>query len=221
MNISFLQFKESLFQQGIFSVDHIRLLFPDFNTDNLLHWQKKGYIYKLKNKWYCFKEFTAITDYHYLVANTIYAPSYISHQEALLFYGLIPEHIVDSTSITTKKTASFNCLNRTYKYYSICPKYFFGYNLKEILINGISRNFLIADKEKAILDFLYIYDFYKSEQDIAEIRFNEVVLEEEVDWKKMEGYLERFHNKALEKRIMLIQKIYSLNLTPLNPDRMA
>ncbi|HOW26081.1 MAG TPA: hypothetical protein PK711_10470 [Bacteroidales bacterium] len=210
MNISFLQFKEAFFQQGIFSVGHVRLVFPDFNTDNLLHWQKKGYIYKLRNKWYCFKEFTSITDYHYLVANTIYAPSYISHQEALLFYGLIPEHIVDSTSMTTRKTMRFRCINRTYTYYSISPEYFFGYELKEMMVNGTSRNFLIAGREKAILDFLYIYSYYTSEEEISEIRFNEIVLEEEVDWKKMEGYLKRFNNKALEKRIRCVQKMYNL-----------
>ena len=210
MSLSFLQFKETLFQQGIFSIDHIRLLFPDFNSDNLLNWQKKGYIFKLRNKWYCFREFTTITDSHYLIANTIYSPSYISHQEALLFYGLIPEHIIDSTSVTTKKTASYTCLNKRYKYYSISPKYFFGYCLKKMMVNGIPRNFLIAEMEKAILDFLYFYDFYNTEEDILEIRFNEIVLEDEVNWDKIDDYLGKFNNKALIKRIRLIQKAYHL-----------
>jgi len=210
MSLSFLHFKEALFQQGIFSVDHIRLLFPGFNSDSLLHWQKKRYIIRIRNKWYCFTEFTTVPDFHYLVANTIYAPSYISHQEALLFYGLVPENIVDSISVTTKKTASFNFLNRTYKYYSIHQKYFFGYGFKEMQFNGISRNFLIADKEKAILDFLYLYDFYNTEQDISEIRFNEIVLGDEVDWKKMDHYLERFNNNGLDKKVSLIKKIYQL-----------
>lgn len=210
MRLSFLEFKEAFFQQGIFSINHIRLLYPDFNSDNLLNWQKKGFIFKLRNIWYCFKEFTTITDFNYLVANIIYTPSYISHQEALMFYGLIPEHIVDSTSITTKKTAGFICLNRRYKYYSISPKYFFGYELKEMSVNGIIRNFLIADKEKAILDFLYIYEFYNNEQDISEIRFNENLLVNEVDWSKMDKYLERFNNKSLRKKIKLIQKVYNV-----------
>jgi len=210
MSISFLQFKEAFFQQGIFSIDHIRLVFPDFNSDNLLNWQKKGYIFKLRNKWYCFREFTNIADYHYLVANTIYAPSYISHQEALLYYGLIPEHIVDSTSVTTKKTVNFTCLNRRYKYYSIKPECFFGYCMKEMMVNGILRNFLIAKREKAILDFLYSYEFYKIGQEIHDIRFNEIVLEDEVNWHKMDDYLKIFNNKALEKRIRLIKKVYHL-----------
>jgi predicted transcriptional regulator of viral defense system len=151
-----------------------------------------------------------VTGFHYLVANKVYSPSYISHQEALLFYGLIPEHIVDSVSVTTKKTMSFNFQNRTYKYYSISPKYFFGYELKDMNVNGIVRNFLMAGREKAILDFLYLYDFYNTGEEISEIRFNETVLESEIDWEKMDNYLERFNNKALTKRIGLIREIYKI-----------
>ena len=207
MGLNFIQFKESLFPQGLFSTRHVRLFYPDFNSDNLLHWQKKGYIIRLRNGWYCFREFTDITDYNFLVANNIYSPSYISHQEALLFWGLIPEHIVDSTSVTTKKTAIFNFLGRTFKYYSIKPEYFFGYELKEMSVNGLKRNFLMADREKAILDMLYIFDFYKAGQEISELRLNDVVLETEVDWKKMDEYLERFSVKTLEKKIRHIQKM--------------
>jgi predicted transcriptional regulator of viral defense system len=210
MNLSFIQFKDALYQQGLFSTDHIRLLFPGFNTDNLLNWQKLGYIIKLRNKWYCFKEFLSITDHHYLIANNIYSPSYISHQEALMFYGIIPEHIVDSVSITTRKTASFVIVNRTFRYYSISPKYFFGYELKQMNANGLTRNFLIADREKAILDLLYLYDFYKTEQDISELRFNEVVLENDLDLARLEQYLERFNIKTLTNRVNLLMKINNL-----------
>lgn len=210
MKLNFIQFREALFRQGLFSGANVRLLFPGFNTDNLLQWQKKGYIIKLRNGWYCFKEFTSVTDHHYLVANNIYQPSYISHQEALMFYGLIPEYIVDSISITTKKTATFNISGHSYKYYSIKPEYFFGYCLMEMNVNGLRRNFMIADREKAILDLLYIYDFYTTERDIEEIRFNELVLEKEVDWNKVNNYLDKFKIKTLEKKIMLIQNIYNI-----------
>jgi len=210
MSITFIQFKESLFPYGLFSTSQVRLFYPDFNSDNLLYWQKKGYIIRLRNEWYCFREFTGIPDYHYIVANNIYTPSYISHQEALLFYGLIPEHIVDSTSVTTKKTAAFTILNRTYKYYSIHPKYFFGYELKEMSQNGLNRKFNLADREKAILDFLYIFSFYKTEQEISELRFNEAVLEKDINWTRMDSYLKRFNITTLEKKIRLIQKVYHL-----------
>lgn len=210
MPLSYLEFREKLYPQGIFSISQVRLYFPDFNSDNLLFWQKKGYILRLRKGWYCFREFTQVPEFSFLVANNLYAPSYISHQEALLFYGLIPEHIVDSTSITTKKTETFTILNKTYKYYSIHPRFFFGYVLKNMTVNGWTRSFMIADREKAILDLLYLFDFYKTEEDLAEIRFNESALEKDIDWQKMDDYLMRFNIKILEKKVRLIQKIHQL-----------
>jgi predicted transcriptional regulator of viral defense system len=210
MPLSYLEFREKLYPQGIFSVRQVRLYFPDFNSDNLLFWQKKGYILRLRKGWYCFREFTQVPEFSFLVANNLYAPSYISHQEALLFYGLIPEHIVDSTSITTKKTETFTVLNKNYKYYSIHPRFFFGYMLKNMAVNGLTRSFFIADREKAILDLLYLFDFYKTEEDLAEIRFNGSVLEKDIDWQKMDEYLGRFNIKILEKKVRLIRKIHQL-----------
>ena len=77
-------------------------------------------------------------------------------------------------------------------------------------VNGLTRSFMIAEKEKAILDLLYVFDFYKTEEDLAEIRFNESVLENDIDWQKMDEYLARFNIKTLEKKIRLIQKIHYL-----------
>jgi predicted transcriptional regulator of viral defense system len=164
----------------------------------------------LRNGWYCFKEFLTLTDFHYLIANSIYQPSYVSHQEALAYYGLIPEHIVDSVSVTTKKTQGFIIDGRAYKYYSLKSTFYFGYCLKEMIVNGLKRSFLIADKEKAILDLLYIYDFYKTEKDLEEIRFNEIILRNDVDWAKLHEYLEKFSIKTLEKKVISIKKIYNI-----------
>ncbi len=207
MNLDFLQFKERLFTQGLFSIAHIRLHFPGFNTDNLLNWQKKGYIVKLRNKWYCFKEFKEIPEAHFLIANQVYAPSYISHQQALMFYGLIPEHIVASTSVTTKKTASFEILNRTYKYYSVKKELFFGYKLMNITINGMERSIMIAEKEKALLDLLYLYSFYKNIDDLRNLRLNETVMEQEFDWFKMDEYAKRFNSKTIGTKATLLKNI--------------
>ncbi|HBS85269.1 MAG: hypothetical protein A2W91_15800 [Bacteroidetes bacterium GWF2_38_335] len=210
MNTGFNIFREKLFQQGIFSITSIRIIFPGFNTDNLLSWQKKGYILKIRNGWYCFKEFLSVTDHHFLIANNIYQPSYVSHQEALSYYGLIPEHIVNSVSISTNKTQVFNFYGKVYKYYSVKPAFFFGYCLKNMTVNGENRNFMIAEKEKAILDLLYIYDFYRTAQDLEEIRFNEQVLQNDIDWKKMDEFLKRFGIISLEKKILTIKKIYNI-----------
>ena len=210
MAVSYLEFRKTLYQQGLFSLTQVNLHFPGFSKNNLLNWQKKGYITRLRREWYCLTEFQQVPEFNFLVANNIYAPSYVSHQEALLFYGLIPEHIFDSTSVTTKKTKSFEINGKTYKYYSVMPGLFFGYELKDMTANGFKRSFMIADREKAILDFLYLFDFYKTEQDLSEIRFNETALGKDINWNRMEQYLRKFGINVLDKKVQMIRKIYEL-----------
>ncbi len=209
MNVGFLQFREVFFGQGLFSTPQIRLYFPGFNMDNLVRWQKKGYIIKLRNTWYCFKEFADQHDSSFLIANQIYAPSYISHQQAMMFYGMIPEHIVASTSVTTKKTASFEIMGRTYKYYSVKEELFFGYRLIDVNINGLKRSIMMADREKAMLDLLYLYPFYQSIDDLSNLRLNESVMEAELDWDRLHQYAERFKSKSMLKRVGFLKRLFN------------
>jgi predicted transcriptional regulator of viral defense system len=208
--MNYIQFQNTFIQFGIFSVKQIELYYPGFNTDNLLYWQKKKYINRLRNSLYCFADFLAIPDSDLLIANMVYTPSYISQQQALSFYGLIPEFIIDSTSITTKKTMNMMIDGRTFKYYSVKESLFFGYVYKELLINNLKRNVLMADREKALLDFLYIFNFNKNEQDLEQLRLNETILTEEVDWNKIQSYLDRFGSPGLDKKVKLIQNIYHI-----------
>ncbi|MCF8308673.1 MAG: hypothetical protein K9I68_06665 [Bacteroidales bacterium] len=208
--MNFLQFREAFFEQGIFSTRQVRLMFPGFNQDNLLFWQKKGYIKKLRNTWYCFTEFLSQPDAQFIIANAIYSPSYISHQQALMYYGMIPEFIVDSTSVTTRKTASFEVEGRTYKYYNIKKELFFGYGYIELNINGRKRNVLMASREKALLDLLYYYSFYRNQSDLEQLRLNESVLENELNEDRLQSYLDHFHSKTLNRKVRIIQKNHSL-----------
>ncbi len=84
-----------------------------------------------------------------MLANRIYAPSYISFDYALMKYGLIPERV---------KTISSVCLGRGRKFqnyfglfnYKNNPKEFFSLGMSIHL--GKSYSYLIATPEKALLD---------------------------------------------------------------------
>jgi len=206
--MNFIQFREDTYPLGLFSSKQINLMYPGFNNDNLVYWQKKGYIIKIRNGWYCHADFLAVPDHHCLIANNIYSPSYISHQFALNHYGMIPEHILDITSMTTRKTASFSFKGRVLKYYSVKKELFFGYILTEIIVNGMKRNIQMAEKEKALLDMLYSFNFYKTKQDLEYLRLNDYILNTEFDWNKCYQYADRMKVIILENKLKLIQKIY-------------
>ncbi|MDE6450983.1 MAG: hypothetical protein K2L23_01590 [Odoribacter sp.] len=42
-----------------------------------------------------------------LIANHIYGPSYISRESALRYYGLIPEHVYTTTSVSINRSRVF------------------------------------------------------------------------------------------------------------------
>ncbi len=110
--------------------------------------------------------------------------------------------------MTTRKTASFDILSRPFKYYSVKEELFWGYRLIETDINGLSRTIIMAEKEKAILDLLYLYSFYKTIDDFRDLRLNEHIMENEIDWERMHLYAERFKSKTMLKKAGLLQKIF-------------
>jgi len=203
------QTKMKLFK--VFSIGDVEKQFPSMNLMNLVRWQKKGYISKLRNRWYVFNDTENRENFEWLAANLIYAPSYISLHTALSWYNLIPEMIATTTSVTTLKTNKFSTPLGNFDYHSIKPDIFgFGYVLEKMdALTGNSRKIMVATPRKAILDFFYINSFYNSEQDFIDLRLNDSELSKYVN-EDFYQYLVKYQNKALERKIRLMTKTYGL-----------
>lgn len=91
------------------------------------------------------------------IANKLYMPSYISFEYALAYWNILPEMPYTITSATTKPTRKFTNHISTFSYYSIKREAFTGYQL----IKKENKAFLIADKEKALVDYLYFLSLGK------------------------------------------------------------
>ena len=72
------------------------------------------------------------------------------------------------------------------------------------------RTLLFATPEKAILDLLYLYPFYKSARDMTELRFDDYFMSEELNRDLLLEYSSRVAKKALDRRVMLLLKTYSI-----------
>ena len=92
------------------------------------------------------------------MANAIYKPSYISFEYALAYYHLLPEMPYIITSATTKPTRLFITKSHSFSYRTIQKKAYTGYSL----LKQDQKSFLIADKEKALVDYLYFVSLRKS-----------------------------------------------------------
>lgn len=204
---SFQNFRDAFSSLGCFSVHQIKAWNEHFDRNNLGRWKRQGKILRLRQGYYAFPSLRKNGDASFYIANRMYAPSYVSLHSALSFYGMIPEGIVQITSITARKTASFENSFGQYSYHTVKPELMFGY-YSTPAVPGTPWSTFLAFPEKALLDLLYLNPQYRTENDIRELRFDGDFLSEELDITRLTDYLARFDSKALSERINLVKRIY-------------
>ena len=204
--MNYLEFRDKVLPMGCFNIRQVLLWFPNFDRSNVIRWVKKGYLSKLRNEYYAFNECQHIPDFQLLVANKIYNPSYVSLHSALSFYGMIPEMVVQTTSVTTLKTERFTNDFGEFSYNNVKKELFFGYESKLLDDN---HSVLFATPEKALLDLLYLYPFYNTSEEIENLRLDDSFMQEEFDLERFKNYLALFNSKALEKRASILLKTFN------------
>ena len=132
----------------------IESLYPELKSaDKKVAWlEKNDYIIRLKRGLYVVNpENSGKTLSNELIANHLYAPSYISMSTALRYYGLISEAVYTHQSMTVKHSRSFQTPlgNFDYKYIS---RDAFSLGVRS-MHKGIYA-FLIASPEKALCDLI-------------------------------------------------------------------
>jgi predicted transcriptional regulator of viral defense system len=203
--MNFLVFRKNFFDLACFTPGQVYAWMPEFDRNNLVRWGRQGWLVKLRNGFYSFPEYLDVPGFNYYVANRIYRPSYISLHAALAFHGMIPEAVLQITSVTSLKTMEFSNRFGKYSYKTVRPELIFGYEQKPFLND---RVLLLAQPEKAITDLLYLYPFYNSEKEIEALRLDEDFMTDHFDYARMQDYVSRFNQKQLEKRMNLLIKIY-------------
>ena len=205
--MDFLTFRDRMHPMGCFNINQVLLWEKDFDRNNLTRWCRKGLLLKLRNQYYAFPEFRQVPESARYVASHIYKPSYISLHSALCFFGIIPEEVVQLTSVTTLKTAKFENAFGTFHYQNVKTSLYFGFEVRTM---KDGHSFLLATPEKALLDLLYLHPYYKSEQDMEELRLDEYFMQDELNTELLSDYLLRFGKKALAKRVNLLLKVYGI-----------
>jgi len=200
--MDYLNFRNTFITYQVFSLNEAEKFFPDFNRVNLVNWQKKGYLTKLRNGWYRFAEIPASESLLFIIANRMYSPSYISFETAAAWHALIPEAVFTITSATTLKTAEFSNQDGRFKYITLKKSLYFGYEL--VRTNGF--NLRIANIEKTLLDWFYSQSSIKETTDIEGLRLNKTILKEQINYALLENYLKIFDSPVVTKRVSLLKQ---------------
>ncbi|MDR3366718.1 MAG: hypothetical protein LBO71_07110 [Prevotellaceae bacterium] len=205
--MNFLEFRGKIFDLACFNIYQVYALQADFDRNNLTRWTKKGFLVRLRQGYFAFPEYRSKPGYALYFANRIYRPSYISLHAALSLYGMIPEAVMQITSVTPLKTTSFANDFGEYAYHSIKESLMFGYELKPTADN---RAIQLATPEKALLDLLYLYPLYDSRQELEELRLDESYLHNNLNRDLLANYCAKFQSKALAHRVKLLFSAYDL-----------
>lgn len=188
----------SRFDIPIFTSQDVRLLASQITPSQLTYWQKKGYVTKIRGSLYLFNDSKSrITNWE--LATVLVEPSYISLETVLSKYSIIPEMVFTTTCITTKNLRTYPTYLGEINYKHIKPDLYFGYHS----FQGGVRPYLMAEPEKALLDFFYLNPEYKDQGDVEGLRIDSSIFSE-LDQGKIDQYLSLFP-KRVKKLIKILR----------------
>jgi len=195
------QFRDKMKPFPCFSIREIEKYFPDFDSRRLVEWQNKGYIIKLRNRYYCFSDQQIDESFLFFTANEIYPPSYVSLESAMSYYGFIPEGVFQITSCSTLKTKSFETSVGNFSFRRIKPSLFFGYQLKQ----WGGHRYAIATPEKTLIDYLYLHPEINETDDIDALRWNAIEINHRISFDKLGRYEAHINSPSLRQRLKTLK----------------
>lgn len=196
--MNYFEFKSRVQNFPIFSSAHLSAFSGDEKVlrNQLSGWKKKRLILELRKGQYILNETDRkVTPSRVFLANQIYAPSYISTEYALGYYDLIPERVVDVTSVTPRKTACFENPFGTFVYQHIGVHSLLGFVERK---DENDLSFMIATPEKSIIDFFYLNlaRFTINRPDIFEVSYRFQNLDQ-IDLRYLRDIASCFQSKKL------------------------
>ncbi len=197
--MKYIEFKR-LVTVPIFTSQDLKNLGASYTPSQLTGWLKLGYLTKLRGGLYTYTD-SLDTLPTQVIANLLHSPSYLSLNYALSHYGVIPEAVYTFTSITSKSTRTYDLPLGHFTYRHLPPKLFFGYTQ----ISSTTSSYLLAEPEKALLDYFYLTPRVKNSKDIFELRLNL----ENINWPKLKKYLTIFKHARLNYLINILEDSYA------------
>lgn len=137
----------------------------------------------------------------YLLAGSIYGPSYISFEYALSFYGLIPERVTTITCATfdKKKKKQYSTNFGTFTYRDIPV---LAYPEEILLKEENNYSYQIATPEKALCDKLYTISPLNNYSNLENMLFNDLRIDKEefnkLNINKIDKLSKLYHSTNIE-----------------------
>ena len=137
----------------------------------------------------------------YLLAQSIYGPSYISFEYALSYYGLIPERVntITCATLNKKKKRQYNTNFGTFIYRDIPAK---AYPEEILLKTENGYTYQIATPEKALCDKLYTLSPLNNYTNLENMLFNDLRIDidefNKLDKNKILNLKDLYHSSNID-----------------------
>jgi predicted transcriptional regulator of viral defense system len=143
--------KQPLFETGLLLAGAVD---PADVRRQLSRWVQAGRVIQLRRGLYTLAAPYQQTPPHpFLIANSLLPGSYVSLQSALAYFGLIPEYVAQTLSMTTQRPARWRNALGDFRFQHLAPHLFFGY--QQVSFTPGQEAF-IALPEKALLDLVHL-----------------------------------------------------------------
>jgi len=127
---------------------------PELVRQQLARWMNSGRVYQLRRGLYMIAPpYQKVKPHPFLVANHMQRASYVSGQTALAFYGLIPEVVPVTLSVTAGRPERLDTPLGVFEFRHVRPGLLRGYRMTDL---GLRQQALVATPEKALLDLVYL-----------------------------------------------------------------
>ena len=133
-----MYFEQFAAQVQPFTVFESQLVWPFYQSPQqaqrqLTDWTRTGRLLQLRRGLYAFPPpYADEQPMSYVIANRLVQPSYVSLQAGLSYYGLIPEHVVMVTNVTTKRPQKSSNMFGRFQFRHIKTNFFFGFHYWQV-----------------------------------------------------------------------------------------
>ena len=171
-------------------------------SKQLTRWTNAGKIYQLRRGVYSLAPpYQKVAPHPFLVANRLMPGSYVSLQSALSYFGLIPEIVPVTTSVTTRRQNRWENPLGVYVFRYLQESYMFGYQHVEV---APGQTAFVAEAEKALLDLVYLTPGADSKEYLIELRLQNT---ERLDLEKLTRYAEQMGKPKLLRVVSSLEAV--------------
>lgn len=190
---------EPVFETGLLLSGDV---YPREIHRQLSRWRRAGKVYQLRRGLYCLAPpFQKVKPHPFLVANRLLPGSYVSLQAAMAFYGMIPEYVPMTTSVTTSRPAQWETPLGVFDFRHIQVDFFDGYRFVDL---GENQRAFVATPAKALLDLVYLEPGGDEPYYLTELRLNNLG---RLDWQLLERLTRKLEKPKLMRAMAAIREL--------------